>query len=148
MADTTPTLAGFQAYCRAEGFTSDVIPDNDPGFDIAFSVAMEWVPCQLQSVGAVIYTYTVYQWGLSVLIAWQPDQPGQTFFATLRDKYRTLNFVAGVIASASDNGTAKALQIGSALSNLGLADLQRLTDPWGQRAIATLMSMGGLWGLT
>lgn len=148
MADTTPTLDGFTAFVRSIPFDSQAIPDGDPGFAIAFAIALAWVPQQLNAVDPTGYTYTVYDWGVSTMIDRQPDQPDSTFFAQLRTGYRTDNFVAGVVQSAGDQGTSDSLAVGTALSNLSLIDLQRLTDPWGRRALAVLMAMGPLWGLT
>ena len=148
MADTKPTLSGFTAYCRANGFTSAAIPDGDPGFDIDFAIALAWVPCVLNSVSCALYTYTVYQWGASVMINRQQDQVGSTFFADLRSKFLIDNFVPGVISSASDQGTAESLTVGTALSNMSVADLQRTKDPFGREALATMMAAGGFWGLS
>ncbi len=148
MADTKPTLAGFEAFCRAQGFDSAVIPDDDPGFDIAFNIALEWVPHALRAAGCTLYTYTVYKWGVSVLIADQQDQGGQTFFTDLRTKFRTDNFVPGVISSAADSSTSETLTVGTALSNLPIEVLARVTDPWGRSAVGACMSMGPLWGLS
>lgn len=148
MADSTPTLAGFTAYVRAIPFDSTVIPDGDPGFDIAFAIAMAWTPQTLNSIDPIVYTYTVYEWGTSVMIARQPDQPNQTFFTTLRQGYKTDNFVAGVVQSAADQGTSDALAVADSLKGLGMTQLALLKDPWGRRALAACMSIGPLWGLT
>ncbi len=148
MADSTPTLAGFTAYCRAIPFPTAAIPDDDPGFAIALAIALQWIPQQLNALNATLYTYTVYEWGASVMIERQNDVPPSTFFADLRKAFLVDNFVPGVISSAADNGTSEGMTVGSSLSNLGIADLQRLKDPWGRRALATLQSMGPLWGLT
>lgn len=148
MPDTQPTLTGFVAFCRAIPFTTSAIPDDDPGFAIAFAIALAWVPCQLNAVSPVVYTYTVYDWATSVMIERQPDVPPSTFFADLRAGFRVNNFVPGVISSAADNGTSEGLTVGSSLANIGIADLQRLKDPYGRRALATMQSMGPLWGLS
>lgn len=148
MADTTPTLAGFTAYVRAIPFDSSAIPDDDPGFQIALSIALAWTPKTLNSIDPILYTYTVYEWGTSVMIARQPDQPNSAFFQQLRAGFKTDNFVAGVVQSAADQGTSDALAVGDALKNLSLINLQRLSDPWGRRALAACMALGPLWGLT
>lgn len=148
MADTKPTLVGFTAYCRANGFTVDAIPDDDPGFQIDLDIALAWVPRQFNAVSCTVYTYTVYQWGASVMINRQPDQTDSTFFQDLRTKFLIDNFVPGVISAASDQGTAESLTVGTALSNMSMIDLQRIKDPFGREALSTMMSIGPLWGLT
>jgi len=149
MADITPTLAGFEAYCRNPvGITTDVMPLNDPGFALWLAIALEWIPCELQQVSATLYTYCVYNWGVSVLLQFQQDQTGQTYFADKRATFGIYNLLAGVISGTADESTSTSLTVGKGMSNLSLQDLQRIKDPYGRDAIATLMEMGTLWGLT
>lgn len=149
MPDTTPTLAGFEAYCRTPaGITTTVMPVNDPGFALWYAIALEWIPCELQQVSPLLYTYTVYNWGVSVLLQFQQDQDGQTYFTDKRAAFGVYNLVAGVISATADEATSTALTVGQGMSNLTLEDLQRIKDPYGRQAIATLMEMGTLWGLT
>lgn len=149
MPDTTPTLAGFEAYCRdPAGIDTTVMPPSDPGFALWFAIALEWIPCQLQQVSPLLYTYCVYDWGVSVLLQFQQDQAGQDYFTKLRADYGVYNLVAGVISATADEGTSTSLTVGRSLSDLSLQDLQRVKDPYGRNAIATLMSLGPLWGLT
>lgn len=149
MSDTTPTLVGFTAYCRnVAGITSTVMPDNDPGFQIALDVGLAWIPCILNQISPALYTYTVYQWGVSWLLQWQNDQSGQTFFREMRSLYGVNNLVPGVISSTSDESTSTSLTVGAGLSNLDLVSLQEIKNPYGRAAIATLMSLGPVWGLS
>jgi len=149
MADTTPTLAGFEAYCRNPvGITTTVMPVNDPGFALWFAIALEWIPLQLQCVSPTLYTYCVYDWGVSVLLQFQQDQDGQTYFTDKRKAFGVYNLVAGAISSDADEATSVTMTLGKSMSDLSLADLQRIKDPYGRNAIATLMSLGSLWGLS
>jgi hypothetical protein len=147
--DTTPTLAGFVTFCRTvAGINSTVMPDNDPGFDRAFTLAQEWIPCELAQISAIFFTDCTYSWGVSIILQQQLDQTGQTFFADMRAAYGVNNLVPGVITSDADESTSTTLTTGKSLSNLSLTDLQRIKDPFGRQAIAYLMDMGTLWGLS
>ena len=149
MADTTPTLAGFVTFCRnVAGITTTVMPDDDPGFDLAFSIAQEWIPLVLNCISPTIFTNATYCWGVSVLLQFQQDQSGQNFFDTMRSRYGSNNLVPGVISSTADESTSTSLTVGRALSDLSLEDLQRVKDPFGRQAISYLMELGPQWGLS
>lgn len=147
--DSSPTEAGFVTFCRnVAGINTTVMPNNDPGFDYAYAFALEWIPQQLNGVSGVLYTAAVYNWGVSLIIEFQQDQSGQTFFADLRQEFGTNNFVPGVISSTADGSTSDSLTIGTALSNMNIVDLARATDPFGRRALAIMSALGPMWGLT
>lgn len=149
MITPPPTEAGFEAYCRgAAGINTTVMPVDDPGFSIALQLAMEWIPLVLNCVSPVIYTLTVYQWGVSSLVQFQQDQDGQNYFANLRAKFNEGDFVPGVISSTSDEATSTTLTVGQSLSDLGITELQLVKDPFGRLAVATLLNLGTLWGLS
>lgn len=143
-----PTLAGFIAWTRTVmGIPTTVMADNDPGYEYAFEVAKDMVPLDLNKI-ASIYTLTVYNWGGSLLIQFQADPPGFTFFADARKAYGVNSFTAGVIEHASDSSTAESMVIGQGLKNLDILSLQRIKDPYGRQAVAYMQSIGTLWGLT
>lgn len=149
MPDTTPTLAGFEAYCRdPAGINTTVMPVNDPGFALWYAIALEWIPLELCQISPLLYTYCVYDWGVSVTLQFQQDQAGQTFFRDMRNDFGVYNLVAGAISADADEATSVTMTLGKSMSNLSLQDLQRVKDPFGRNAIATLMSLGSLWGLT
>lgn len=149
MSETTPTLDGFTAFCRnVAGITEDVMPADDPGFQIALDVGLAWIPCVLKQISGAIYTYTVYQWGVSWLLQWQNDQPGQTFFTDMRSRYGVNNLVPGVISATADESTSTSLTVGAGLSNMDLVSLQEIKNPYGRAAVATLMALGPVWGLS
>lgn len=146
---TAPTLEGFIAWTRSVmGLSTIVIPDDSPGYVYAYQVALDLIPTQLSVGSDAIYALTVYNCGGSLLLQFQQDIPGQTFFADARKAYNMNSFVAGVISSASDEGTSESLIVGKGLQNLQLMDLQRLKDPYGRQAWAYLQTIGTLWGLS
>lgn len=145
----TPSLDGFIAWTRAVmGIPTTAIPDNSDGYVAAYNVALDLVPQDFSGVAPTIYTLTVYNWGGSQLIQYQPDIRGQTYFADARAGYGINSFVAGVVNSANDVSTGEGLTVGQGLSNLQLIDLQRIKDPYGRQALAYMQSIGTLWGLT
>lgn len=149
MPDTVPTLAGFVTFCRSvAGITLTVMPDGDPGFDEAFAFSQEWIPKQLNTASPLLFTAATYNWGVSLILEFQPDQSGENFFKVMRDKYKVNNFVPGVISSAADQATSESLTVGEALANMSIVDLQRAADPFGRRALGILMKLGPLWGLS
>lgn len=150
MAETPPpNLADFVTFCRdVAGITTVFMPDGDPGFDRAFAIAQAMVPCELCQVSPYIFTDCTYCWGVSVILQFQLDQAGQTFFTSMREAYGTNNLVPGVISSDADESTSTTMTVGKGLSDLTLTDLQRIKDPFGRQAIAYLQDLGTLWGLT
>lgn len=143
-----PTLAGFIAWTRAVmGIPTTVMADSDPGFENAFLIAKDLVPLDLGKVPN-IYTLTVYNWAGSLLIQFQSDPTGFTFFTDARKAYGVNSFTAGVIEHASDSSTAESMAIGQGLKNLDILSLQRIKDPYGRQAVAYMQSIGTLWGLT
>ena len=146
--ENPPTLAGFIAWTRAVmGIPTTVMADDNPGFEYAFAIAVDMVPLDLNRIPD-IYTLTVYNWGGSNLIQFQPDPVGQTFFADARKAYGVNSFVAGVIEHAADSTTSESLAIGHGLKNLDILSLQKLKDPYGRQALAYMMAIGPLWGLS
>jgi len=150
MPDVTPTIAGFTTFCRnVAGINSTVMPDNDPGFLDAFTFAQAWAPCELICMSGLLYTACVYNMGVSLILSYQPDQAGQTFFKDLRAAYKINNFVPGVVSSTADQATSTTLTVGTQLSNLSLLDLQFMADPFGRKAIAICGELGpSAWGLS
>lgn len=152
MADpivSPPTLTGFIAWARwAMGVTTVVMSDDDPGWNYAFTVSQNLVPVDLSSGLPDIYTLCVYNFGGSLLIQWQQDYPGQSFWFDARKQFNVSSFTAGVIESASDMSTSESLAVGDGLKNLTLLDLQRLKDPYGRQALAYMQTLGTLWGLS
>jgi len=145
MTTPSPTLTGFIAFGReVMGITTIVLPDSDPGWEFAYNFALDWVPNQIPSG---LYTVCVYNFAGSVMLQWQQDVPGQTFFADARASYNINSFVAGVITTAGDNSTSESLTVGKGLQNLQIGDLQRLKDPYGRQALSIMQSLGTLWGL-
>jgi len=144
-----PTLSGFVQWGQTVmGIPTTAMSPTDPGWNYAFQVATDLIPTSYFVNLPDIYTLCVYNCGGSLLIQFQQDYPGQTYWSDARAKFGVNNFVAGVINSASDSSTSEALAVGQGLQNLTLLDLQRIKDPYGRMAWAYLQSIGTLWGIS
>ena len=144
-----PTLDGFVAWAQwAMGVPTTAMSPTDPGWNFAFTISQDLVPLDFLQVNPDIYTLTVYNYGGSLLLNWQQDYPGQTYWADARKQFGTSSFTAGVIETANDVTTGESIAIGLGLKNLTLMDLQRLKDPYGRTATGFMQAIGTLWGLT
>lgn len=145
-----PTLDGFIRFVRGVmGVPDTAISDDDPTLECCYQSALELIP---KRVGLeclpIIYTNTVYNAGGSLLLRYAIDTPPGTYFADLRKNLGLNKAVYGLVNSAADQGTSGSLTISDALSNLTLADLMLMQDPYGLAVVAVLMEMGPLWGYT
>lgn len=145
-----PTLDGFIRFVRGVmGVPDTAISDSDPTIECCYQSALELIPkgMGLESL-LIIYTNTVYNAGGSLLLRYAMDMPPGTYFSDLRKKLGVNDAVYGLVNSAADQRTSGSMNISDALSNLTLADLMMMQDPYGRAVIAVLMEMGSLWGYT
>jgi hypothetical protein len=152
---TKPTLEGYIQFCQTVvGIPLEVLPSDSIQYQISYEVALQLVPYEyMAQMSPQIATLCVYYWGASVLINYGQDNPNaeppnNTYFQSARTSFGVGNFVAGVITSASDQGTSESMAVGQGLQNLTLTDLERLKDPYGRQALAWMQSIGTLWGLS
>lgn len=140
-----PELAGFILFIRnTMGVSADVLPDDDPSVNLAWSMSMDWVNGQLACISAVLYSQAVYNLAASFLINFGPE----AVFGELRKTLGTNNFTAGVISASADESTSQTRVVSDAFKNLSLADLQQLKDPYGRWYLAIAQQYGDLWGLS
>jgi hypothetical protein len=150
MTTLRPTFEGFLGFVRGVmGVPVTVIPDDSPTFKCCYNAALEIVNvgmglCQLPT----IYTVTVYNAGGSLLLNHAIDIPPSTYFSDLRKKLGLGKLSSGLMSAAADQGTSGSVVISDAMSNLTLADLMMMQDPYGRQVVAVLMEMGPLWGYT
>lgn len=145
-----PTFDGFIRFVRGVmGVPETAISDDDPSLNCCFCSALELIPKNLGlECLPIIYTNTVYNAGGSLLLRYAIDTPPSTYFADLRKNLGLNNAVYGLVNSAADQGTSGAMTISDALSNLSLADLMLMQDPYGRAVVAVLMELGPVWGYT
>ncbi|EPR0420073.1 hypothetical protein ACUZIT_001593 [Enterobacter hormaechei] len=145
-----PTFDGFIRFVRGVmGVPETAISDDDPSLKCCFWSALELIPKNLGlECLPIIYTNTVYNAGGSLLLRYALDTPPSTYFADLRKSLGLNNAVYGLVNSAADQGTSGSMTISDALSNLSLADLMLMQDPYGRAVVAVLMELGPVWGYT
>lgn len=145
-----PTYEGFLGFVRGVmGIPETAIADDSPTLKCCYDAALELVNvsmglCRLPT----IYTSTVYNAGGSLMLNHATDIPPSTYFFDMRKKLGLGKSVNGLMTSASDQGTSGSTVIGEAMSNLTLADLMMMQDPYGRQVIAVLMELGPQWGYT
>jgi hypothetical protein len=149
-----PTLAGFITFIRGVmGIDPLLLPDNSPAIEWAYANSLMIVNRDLSLVGinspiqTTLYIEAVYNLGGDNVINYAPDQPGRTYFAELRRSMNITSFAAGVVQSASDNGTSDTLAVPDALKNLTISQLQNMKTPWGRRYLAIAQTYGTMWGV-
>ena len=145
-----PTFDGFIRFVRGVmGVSETAISVDDPSLKCCFCSALELIPKNLGlECLPIIYTNTVYNAGGSLLLRYALDTPPSTYFADLRKSLGLNNAVYGLVNSAADQGTSGSMTISDALSNLSLADLMLMQEPYGRAVVAVLMELGPVWGYT
>lgn len=150
MIQIPPTFTGFLNFIRnSVGVPVEAIADDNETLQCVYAAALEWVPTGLGlECLPVIYRNCVYNLGASFLLHFADDTPPSTYFADLRKKLELGKLSSGLMSAAADQGTSGSVVISDAMSNLTLADLMMMQDPYGKLALAVLMEMGSHWGMT
>jgi len=151
----TPTLVGFIAWVRAVmGVTTAQLPDSDPAFYYAFTVALELTNVRILTASPLIYQLAVYNLGDN-LINWAQDPAGAPVnseglacFAALRKQFGCFNFTAGPVSSSGDEGSNVSLEVVEGLKNLLVGQLQNLKTPFGRQYISFTQAGGNDMGIT
>lgn len=145
-----PTFDGYVRFVRGVmGVPDTAIADDDTALKCCYDSALDLIPTGMgMQCIPIIFTNTVYNAGGSLLLRFATDTPPSTYFADQRKKLNLNNPIYGLVNSATDQGTSGSMSISDALSNLSLADLMMLQDPYGRAAAAVLMELGPVWGLT
>lgn len=156
------TRAEFLAFVRKVGIAVGDLPDASDDVDFAYNMAVATVNRQLCLIavgpnppGKTVFDVAVYNLATDILIntaadvaGAAKDGDGQTFFEALRKKWGINNFQAGVVNSASDQGTSTSLTVPKAAETFTLGDLQSLKTPYGRYYLTLAQKAGTLWGMT
>lgn len=158
---TQATLAGFTAFVRDQmGVGVAVLPDDSGWLAFSYGIALEVVSLTLASVSAVMYVQAVYNLAGDNLLNFAQDAPNAPavaaadnkdrlpYFAYLRQKWKLLDFVAGVVQSSGDETTNVSLVVQEAAKDFKLSDLQNLKTPYGRVYLQIVQRMGPVWGLS
>lgn len=146
----SPSPGGFLLFIRNQiGIGALDLPDDSPSIGWAYSVALEIVNQAICEVSPTMYTIAVYNLGADNLINYAEDFPPSTYFTDLRATLKINEFIAGVVANASDEATSASLVVPEQLKMLTLSDLQNLKTPYGRRYLDIAQKYGpAAWGLS
>lgn len=148
----SPNLADYQSFLSEQGFSASVLPPSSPWIQWSFNRAISVVipvctpgPSFLGSpagTGAPEYTIAVYNLATHHLVLMAQDQPGLSFFTDLRARLNTAGFIAGVVASSSDQGTSSTMLVPDAFKGFRIADLEYLKTIWGRAYLSYAQKAG------
>jgi hypothetical protein len=154
------TLSGYQSFITNYlQIPTSALPLSSPSILMTLAIAEEVVnpalmvvssPCEstLGYTGDNVYELAVYNLAADYLINFAPDQPGQTYFADLREKWKIFNFVPGVISASSDETTSESILNPEFMKGFTMSDLQRAKTPYGRQYLMFAQQYGQLWGLS
>ena len=108
----------------------------------AFQYAFDRCPAGSGYIPASAYVPALYNLGMHQLLKIGQDISGQAFFTNARTQYSLLNFIGGIISSASDQNTASTTAVPDLLKNMNLSDLDLVKTPWGREYMAYAMEFG------
>lgn len=154
----TPNLTDFVAMLQNE-MAVDVTTLNGPVNQIviarSFDMAQHYVLREIALLDLGLYARALYCFAadrflnFAVPVVGAPtNEAGVDCITQARRAYSLGSFTAGVINSASDNGTAGSITVPEGLKNLSLIDLQALKTPWGREYLGLASSFGPLWGMS
>ncbi|AQQ47915.1 hypothetical protein A8F72_01515 [Burkholderia cenocepacia] len=115
--------------------------------ELSYTVGLELTPRGFACASAAIYELMVYNAAASFLINNTPDQPGQSWFSDIREKYGLLDGFNGIIQSAADQGTSAAAVVPDWVKRATLQELQLFRDPFGRQFLGYLQMIGSNWQL-
>lgn len=142
------SVAGLLTWLRTyAGISAEVLPDTSPYLYEAYATASDLTNTDLNIIPRQ-YDNAVYNLTTHVLLNWCPDQPGQTFFATLRTKYNLNGFTAGVVSASSDESTSVTLTSPDIMKNLNFNDLDLTKTPFGRAYMQAAGQFGNLYGVS
>jgi hypothetical protein len=161
------TQAGFLNFIRNYmGINSTILPDDSIYIGGSYNFSGMTVNSLLAAVpnpDPVNYTdflgLAIYNYGGHVLVSTAQDlpnaptipgtNPALPYFANLRKKFNLEGFTAGIVTSASDNGTSTGLAVPDWYKDLSFQDLELIKTPWGRAYLAMAQAYGpNVWGLT
>lgn len=108
---------------------------GSPWIEFAFNRAMA-LTLRVPTTQAKDYVHVVYSCATHVQLEITPDQPGQTFFSSKQGNgpsgFGLGTPTAGIVGSASDQGTSTTFTVPEAMKRLSFQDLQFSKTPWGR----------------
>lgn len=150
------SFAGYLEFVRGiMGVPLDVLPDGSMYLTWSYETSVHLVNLKIRQADAFLYAQCVYNLAGDVLVNIAMDPPGAPiykdglpYWAWVRKQYGLNNFIAGTIASSSDEGTSQSVATIDQIKGLTLADLQNLKTPWGRWYLGIASSVGALFGMS
>ena len=138
-----PNLTDYQSFLTEQGFSAAVLPSSSPWIEWSFNRSMSVViPVCDFGMMAPEYTIAVYNLATHYLVLMAQDQPGLSFFTDLRARLNTSGFIAGVVASSSDQGTSSTMMVPDPFKGFRMADLEYLKTIWGRSYLSYAQKAG------
>lgn len=153
---TAPTPSGFLEFIRNQmGVPTAALPDNSIYITWSYDEAIETVNRNIQRAAPIMYLRAVYNLAASLLInsaqdvVQDPPLPTGTlgYFATIRQALGLNSLLAGLVSSASDEGSSGSLATPDFIKNLSLSELALIKDPYGRAYLSIAQKYGTVWGL-
>lgn len=129
------------------GVPVDALPDDSVFITLSYEIGIALTPCGFACASSTLYELMVYSCASSFLLNNTPDQPAQTYFSDLREKYGLLDSFNGIITAAGDQGTNAAAVVPDWVKRATLQELQWMKDPFGRQFLGFLQMAGSNWAL-
>jgi len=145
----TPNITDYTLFLRnVAGINTTVLPDNSAviewSFNYAMNVVSDFFAVIPQTPDQFLYGVAVYNLATDTLLNYAQDQPGQTFFAQVRQKYQLNVLIPGVVTEARDEDTSTGIINPKFMQGLTMGNLQNLKTPFGRQYLALAQDLGSL----
>lgn len=140
-----PSLAGFIDFIRnTMGITTTILPDGAPVIEFSYEFSKQTCTESLGIISEFLYTNAVYNLAGDTLLTYGKDQPNQSFFKDVQQKYQLNTFVPGVVDGAHDETTGSSLLVPDQFKKLTIGNLQNLKTPYGRLYLQIVQDLGSL----
>jgi hypothetical protein len=124
---------------------------GSPWIEFAFNRAMA-LTLRVPTTQANDYVHVVYSCATHIQLEITPDQPGQIFFGLKQGNgpggFALGTPTAGIVGSASDQGTSTTFTVPEAMKRLSFQDLQFSKTPWGRAWLGWGQDFGSPMGVS
>jgi len=140
-----PSLAGFVEFIRdTMGINTTILPNDDSYIEFSYEFSIRTCSNTLDVIDEFLYTNAVYNLAGDTLLTYGKDQPGQSFFTQVQQKYQLNTFVPGVVDGAHDESTGSSMLVPDTFKRLTIGNLQNLKTPYGRFYLQIVQDLGSL----
>lgn len=149
----SPNLTDFLTFLNTSvQIPTTALPTDSPWPGYAFNQIMEMINRPSTSPG-VLYSLAAYNGATHLLISITPDQPGQSYFTSLRSGesggFGMNAPQLGLITASADESTSNSYATPDALKQLTIGQLDFYRSPYGRQFLNWQQAYGpSIWGLT